>query len=91
MTRRSGVTLVEVLVAIFVMAIGLIALLTLFPIGMLRVSQALGDARSVECADNAYSYSTTQNICNDRLVLTNGTIADFFVNPHPPANGEHEG
>ena len=82
MTRRSGVTLVEVLVAIFVMGIGLIALLTLFPIGMLRVAQALGDARSVESADNAHSIAIAQNIANDPLVITDNTAAnpDFFKN-----------
>lgn len=33
--HRSGVTLIEVLVAIFVAAIGLLALLALFPVGAL--------------------------------------------------------
>src|SRR5438477_55497 len=34
--NRSGTTLIEVLVAIFVMGIGLIALLVLFPLGALQ-------------------------------------------------------
>ncbi len=46
MKRRPGITLIEVLVAIFVMSIGLLALLTLFPLGALRMSQALQDDRS---------------------------------------------
>ena len=33
MYRRPALTLVEVLVSIFVMSIGMLALLTLFPIG----------------------------------------------------------
>lgn len=52
MTRRSGVTLVEVLVAIFVMALGLMALLTLFPLGALRMAQAIKDDRTKYAADN---------------------------------------
>jgi hypothetical protein len=46
MTRRTGATLIEVLVAIFVMGIGMLALLTLFPIGVLTMRQAIQDDRS---------------------------------------------
>jgi Prokaryotic N-terminal methylation motif len=89
MTRRSGITLVEVLVAIFVMGIGLMALLTLFPIGMLRMAQAIRDARSVESAEAAYTISIMQNIRNDLSVNTlsrgepDHPIADVFKNPYP--------
>jgi hypothetical protein len=87
MTRRSGVTLVEVLVAIFVMAIGLIALLTLFPLGVLRMYQALRDERCSECAHNADKIGIMFNVRNDPLVIsdiaTGGVIADFFANPDP--------
>jgi prepilin-type N-terminal cleavage/methylation domain-containing protein len=50
--RRPGVTLIEVLVAIFVMALGLMALLTLFPLGALSMAQAIKDERT---ADEAYN------------------------------------
>ena len=50
MKRRPGITLIEVLVAIFIMAIGLLALLTLFPLGALRMSQALQNDRTAACA-----------------------------------------
>jgi prepilin-type N-terminal cleavage/methylation domain-containing protein len=53
MTRRSGMTLVEVLVAIFIMAIGLLALLTLFPLGALNMAQAIKDQRVAEAGRNA--------------------------------------
>jgi prepilin-type N-terminal cleavage/methylation domain-containing protein len=51
--RRPGVTLIEVLVAIFVMAIGLMALLTLFPLGALEMAQAIKDERSYDSSYNA--------------------------------------
>jgi hypothetical protein len=56
MQARRGLSLTEVLIAIFVMAIGMIALLVLFPLGMLnmawalknnRTAQAIGDANAV--------------------------------------------
>jgi prepilin-type N-terminal cleavage/methylation domain-containing protein len=53
MTRRSGVTLVEVMVAMFIMALGLMSLLTLFPLGALRMAQAIKDDRTKFAADNA--------------------------------------
>jgi prepilin-type N-terminal cleavage/methylation domain-containing protein len=49
-SARPGVTLIEVLVAIFVMAVGLLALLTLFPLGALTMAQAIKDDR---CGMNA--------------------------------------
>ena len=53
MIRRSGVTLIEVLVAIFVMAIGLLSLLALFPLGALNMAQAIKDERASQAAANA--------------------------------------
>ena len=40
MIRRPAVTLMEVLIAMFIMAIGMLALLVLFPIG--AISMATG-------------------------------------------------
>ena len=55
MTRRPGITLVEVLVAILITGIGLLALLTLFPLGALEMAQAIKDDRTSLAAKNAYS------------------------------------
>ena len=57
MSRRSGLTLVEVLVAIFVMGIGMIALLTLFPIGVLQMAQAIRQDRCLRAAQTADTIS----------------------------------
>src|SRR5438309_12071729 len=53
MNRRSGTTLTEVLMAIFIMGIGLMALLTLFPMGAIQMAQALKDQRAAEEAASA--------------------------------------
>lgn len=57
--RRSGVTLTEVLIAMFIMAVGMIALLTLFPLGAMQVGQALRDDRCAQAALQADGYMRT--------------------------------
>jgi type II secretory pathway pseudopilin PulG len=56
MTRRPGITLTEVLVALFIMAIGTLAILTLFPAGLITMGQALKDDRAAQCANQANAY-----------------------------------
>ena len=73
MRRRSGITLIEVLVAIFIMAIGLLALLTLFPLAALNIARALRDDRTASAA------SESANICDAFGVRSDPTFD--FVNP----------
>ena len=56
MTRRRGLSLTEVLVALFLMAIGLIGILTMFPLGALQMGQALKDDRTAQAAGQADGY-----------------------------------
>lgn len=56
MTRRPGLSLTEVLVALFIMGLGTIAILTLFPLGALNMAQAFRDDRTTQCASQAGSY-----------------------------------
>ncbi len=51
--NRRAVTLVEVLIAIFLMGIGLMAILSLFPLGASQMAQALKDQRCAEAGTNA--------------------------------------
>ena len=80
MRRRPGITLVEVLIAIFIMAIGLLALLTLFPLGALRMAQALQDDRAASAA------SAGANICD--AFNMRGDQSFDYINP-PPANPQN--
>ncbi len=75
MRRRRGITLVEVLVAIFIMAIGLLALLTLFPLGALRMGQALQNDRTATAA------SAAANLCDAFGIREDPS----FMNSNPPA------
>lgn len=56
MTRRPGLSLTEVLVALFIMGIGAVAVLTLFPLGALNMAQALRDDRTTQAATQAGAY-----------------------------------
>jgi hypothetical protein len=49
-TRRTGFSLTEVIVALFVMAVGIISLLALFPVGAVQMGYALRDDRSQSTA-----------------------------------------
>jgi hypothetical protein len=87
---RPGATLTEVLVAIFVMAIGLLALLTLFPIGALSMAQAIKDDRTGHSGKNAYAIWTALNMPNDPLIWNNGlplavpgSSTTYYYNPYP--------
>jgi len=79
--RRTGTTLVEVLVAIFVMAIGLLTLLTLFPLGALSMSQAIKDNRTGQCAANAAACAAAFGLRNDDKVV-NQFDAQSGPNPY---------
>ncbi len=67
MNRRRGVTLIEVMIAIFVMGLGLLAILSLFPLGASQMAQALRDQRCAEAAANGGALSRViwKQACDD--------------------------
>jgi hypothetical protein len=91
MIRRFGTTLIEVLVAIFVTAIGLLGLLALFPLGAVNMAQAIKDSRCAQASATAFALfegmeypvlapegqKRIVNIRNDPLVV--GDPGDVFV------------
>jgi hypothetical protein len=95
--RQGGATLVEVLVAIFVMAIGMITLLTLFPLGLLSMAQAIKDDRTALAAASAAAIERIWDIRHagnqplgqpaacippaGAFWTTIGATAGFFSNP----------
>src|SRR5437868_5953266 len=69
MFRRDGMTLVEVLVAIFVMGIGLLSILAMFPLGARNMAQAIKDDYAGHAGANARAIATAQNLRFDPIVL----------------------
>jgi prepilin-type N-terminal cleavage/methylation domain-containing protein len=55
--RKRGVTLLEVLTAIFITGVGLLALLTLFPLGALSMARAVKGDRAAAVAASAVALS----------------------------------
>ncbi|MCI0703606.1 MAG: prepilin-type N-terminal cleavage/methylation domain-containing protein, partial [Planctomycetia bacterium] len=55
--RRAGVTLLEVLTAIFITGVALLALLVLFPLGAMAMAQAIKDDRAGNIKDDAITFS----------------------------------
>src|SRR5262249_45037479 len=85
MRRRAGITLVEVLVAILITGVGLLALLTLFPLGALEMAQAIKDDRCGHAKHNAAA------IANAHDVRIDPTAVAAMLDPSglvvPPAYG----
>src|SRR5436305_12045109 len=79
-TTRRAVTLTEVLIAIFLMGIGLMAILSLFPLGAAQMAQALKDQRAAECAANAASFirSVWKQACEVDAAANSGSARMFW-------------
>jgi type II secretory pathway pseudopilin PulG len=83
--RRLGITLTEVLIALFIMALGMIALLVMFPLGAQQIAQAVKDDRSTQAANNADNLLRSywrKNVV--RYLSTPGNTEADLVNPANP-------
>ena len=63
-SRRSGITLTEILIAILIMGVGLISLATLFPLGLLRLRLGTQQARSAITATTAINDILSRGLLN---------------------------
>src|SRR5438445_5830278 len=81
MSARKGSTLVEVLVAIFVMGIGLLAVLALFPLGAYRMAHAIQAARCVNIAESCDGIANMWKIRSNSVLQPNPNAADLYLNP----------
>ncbi len=62
--RRRGVTMTEVLIAIMILGIGMTSLMTLFPIGLMKLRDARRNNRSSLLAENVASDLKTRDLLN---------------------------
>jgi hypothetical protein len=83
MTRRPAVTLLEVLVSLFIMAIGMLALLALFPLGAVTMGRALQDDRVASTASMAENVAVAFDLRNDGQVSRSIILTEIL---NPPAN-----
>jgi hypothetical protein len=86
---RRGITLLEVLTAIFIMGIGLLAILTLFPLGALSMAQAVRDERAVTIATNATDWASAATLRSDAIVmnaLSQNPPVGYLPPPYLPPN-----
>jgi len=85
--HRPGVTLLEVVIAIFIMAIGMLALLTLFPVGAIEMGRALRSNRCASSSVLADSLAVVQDLRHDPIVVNNiggndpAGWTDAYLNP----------
>src|SRR5205085_7502211 len=68
MNRRAGVTLLEVLVAIMITGVGMLALMTLFPLGAMEMAQSVKDDRAGHIKHNAATRANIDKIRLDPMV-----------------------
>jgi type II secretory pathway pseudopilin PulG len=86
--NRSGITLVEVLVAIFIMGIGLLALLTLFPLGAISMAQQVQADRA---ASNLRSIADAMHAHYELYSRFPARLADIFPAAKYPSSGAKDG
>jgi hypothetical protein len=85
--RRPGISLLEVLSAIFITGIGLLSLLTLFPLGALKMAESLQDDRAAQAAASGQSIANAVVMRLDasaQSAMLNLPLAEWQVVPNPP-------
>jgi len=84
-------TLIEVLVAIFVMGIGLLALLTLFPLGVLNMAEEIKDDRTAAIAADATALSALgESLLSHTADFVEDSLSKGLVNPDTAAHLREE-
>ena len=79
---RKGLTLLEVLITIFVMGIGMLAVLTLFPLAAKKISASIDMDRASQMAANAAALAELRGITK---------AMSLFISNTPPTSGVSSG
>jgi len=78
MSHRQGTTLMEVLVAIFIMGIGTLAIMAMFPLAAVSMARSIRDDRVAHAAANAKAIAIAKSIRFD------AKVRNYFNNPGGP-------
>jgi hypothetical protein len=79
---RSGVTLTEILISILILGVGMVSLLTLFPLGLLRLRTAARLSRSTYLFESAGADLSARN-----LLTKFSFITPVLITPYQNTNG----
>ena len=90
---RRGLTLTEILIAIMIMGVGVLAILTLFPLGLMRMAQAVRASRSAMLSESASSDLAGRGLLDKASFATSWSgpnagrayFDPFLVDPANPA------
>ena len=80
---RRGVTLTEILISIMILAVGMVSLATLFPIGLLRIRDATRNSRSALLSRNAGAELQARNLFDRKLFRSTPAWAATTTIPPP--------
>lgn len=82
---RRAATLTEVLIAIFVMGIGMISLLTLFPVGIYNMASSIRNNRAANVGYTAESLAEYRGVRGDSVVMAvaRAFTDDAYQNMNP--------
>src|SRR5262245_7442791 len=81
-SSEAGITLIEVLVGILITGVGLLALLTLFPLGAQEMAQAIKDDRTAAIAAHAQAVSDAgEKVIARTLDYAQGALAKGSADP----------
>ena len=93
MQPRRGLSITEVLIGIFLMAIGMISLLALFPIGILRMADSIRSNRVAAAAGNAQSllelHRLRDTVNNPWIEVAIQNIPGLYVPGPTPGSGAY--
>lgn len=77
-TKRRGITLTEILISILIMGVGMVSLLTLFPLGLLRLRDATRLSRSGTLTESATADLGGRDLLNKQSFL-NSNSAPWYT------------
>ena len=93
-SRRTGLSLVEVLTALFIVALGVIAILTMFPLGASQMAIAVRENRSMEAAFSADAQMRSywkHNVVEPQMQSPPGAHRPLLQCAHGPESGGWRG